>query len=245
MFATGNAAFLCSCSAQVRYLAYRGNPHVLNPGTMAPGGHHPVPQDEEECRDDVVNSVPTWRRRTCKLSCLVFTLFTVSVLILLGTSTPPSAKLKAWIVKVSSELQEFSRNPPLFPFGPEPPTRTSATGLCTNGKFKNNPRIRREWRELGEDELKAVQDAFWHLKGFSRVASGGNAAGYAADAEYADTEAGKAKCKELNDAEADDAKKNLVLIQCEILFVSFQNISTLSPLSFDCNPWFFLVFPKS
>lgn len=223
MFATGNAAFLCRCSAQVGYLGYRGNPHILLHFAMVPGGHHPIPQDEEECRDDVVSSVPTWRRRTCKLSCLVFTLFTVSVLILLGTSTPPSTKLKAWIVKVSSELQEFSRNPRrhrrrpgLFPFGP--PARTSATGLCTNGKFKNNPRIRREWRELGEDELKAVQDAFWHLKGFSRVASGGNAAGYARDAEYADTEAGKAKCKELNDAEADDAKKNLVLIQCEILF---------------------------
>ena len=175
-----------------------------------------MPTDEEECRDDVIHRVPSGR--ACKVSCFVFALFTMSLLILLGTSTAPSTKLKTWIVKMSSDLQDFSRRPrrrrfPFSPFQPNPHPRTSATGLCKNGKFKNNPRIRREWRELGEEELKAVQDAFWHLKGFSRVASGGNAAGYATDPEYATTEAGKTKCKELNDAEALEANKSLALIQ--------------------------------
>ena len=47
-------------------------------------------------------------------------------------------------------------------------------------------------------ELRAVQNAFWRLKGFSRRKSGGNAAGYAPDSNWDTTEKGIAKCKELN-----------------------------------------------
>eukprot|EP00913_Durusdinium_trenchii_P011469 g10768.t1 len=65
-------------------------------------------------------------------------------------------------------------------------------------KFKNAPRIRKEWRELTKRELRAVQNAFWRLKGFSRRKSGGNAAGYAPDSNWDTTEKGIAKCKELN-----------------------------------------------
>lgn len=55
---------------------------------------------------------------------------------------------------------------------------------------------------MDADELRAVQDAFWHLKGFERVASGGNKAGYAPSALWATTEAGIARCKFLNENEA-------------------------------------------
>ena len=115
------------------------------------------------------------------------------VLILLGTSTPAGAALKALIVKVSSDVsvQRFlPRRRPL---------RGTATGLCTNGKFKNSPRIRKEWRELSSDELRAVQEAFWRLRGYKPGTGGAvNKAGFEKDDKWDTTVKGQAECAKLN-----------------------------------------------
>ena len=160
------------------------------------GGHVRVPTDEEECHHEELpafNEKSRCRKRgACGVVLGLFFFPVLIILILLGTSRPEGAALKAFIMKISSDrLRSYlaQRQPP----------RAAATGLCTNGKFKNDPRIRREWRELGNDELKAVQEAFWRLRGFKRVASGGNKAGFAPDSEWNTTLKGQAKCAELNE----------------------------------------------
>ncbi|CAK9005252.1 unnamed protein product [Durusdinium trenchii] len=183
---------------------------------MAPHVPHvPVATDEEDCREDHggcedstgltgARTITSRACRVCKVSCLVLGLLVVAMLILLGTSGPQSSGLKAWIVKASSDLSlaAESLSPPVPELGSTATAalerRGTATGLCRNGKFKNAPRIRKEWRELTKRELRAVQNAFWRLKGFSRRKSGGNAAGYAPDSNWDTTEKGIAKCKELN-----------------------------------------------
>lgn len=152
--------------------------------------HVRVATDEEECHHEV--PVPAFQAKSRARGVILGLLFLIVFIImtLLGTSTPEGAALKALIVK-------FSSNVALPNLGGRP-FRGIPTGLCTNGKFKNAPRIRKEWRELDDNELKAVQEAFWRLRGFKRVASGGNKAGFAVDSNWDTTLKGQAKCEELN-----------------------------------------------